>query len=212
MKKTLLSICLASSPVFAFETPLSAEFTAGYIPKQDMQFKTGGAELKLNNDGYYFRAALTDNKFRAFGSIQESSGSTCVGASCFSHEVLETRGGFAFTALDNGHLKIAPRLEYVTLELTASGSGTVGNSTGNGFALGADASLSASRNLDIFGGLSYLSLEDSKGTEFMLGAAIKTQVVNFVLEGRHVRLDDSESDLETTSNEVKLGLQKSFSF
>lgn len=212
MKKLLLTICIASSPVFAIETPMNAEFTAGYIPKQDVQLKTGGNALKLGNDGYYFRAALTDNKFRAFGSIQESSGSTCIGANCLNHEVLESRGGVAFTVLDNGQVKLAPRLEYVSLELAASGSSIADSTTSNGFAIGADATISASPYVDVFGGLGYLNLEDSKGSEFTLGATLKTQVVNFVIEGRHVRLDDSESDLETTSNEVKLGIQKAFSF
>ena len=208
MKKLLLATCLLSSSAFAIEPPMSAEFTAGYIPTQDVQFKTGGASLTLGNDGYFFRAALTDNKFRAFGSMQEVSGSTCSGNTCVNHEVLETRGGIALTVLDNGQLKLAPRLEYVTLETTASGS----SSTENGIALGADATLTVSPSVDVFGGFSYLKLKDSNGPEFMLGATFKTELVNFVLEGRHVKLDDSEHDLEITSNEIKLGVQKAFSF
>jgi len=208
MKKLLLATCLLSSSAFAFEKPMSVEFTAGYIPTQDLQFKAGGGSSTLSNDGYFFRAALTDNKFRAFGSMQEVSGTTCIGNTCLNHEVLETRGGIALTTLDNGQLKLSPRLEYVTLETTALGS----SSTNNGLALGVDATLTVSASVDVFGGFSYLKLKDSNGPEFMLGATLKTDLVNFVLEGRHVKLDDSENNVEITSNEIKLGIQKALSF
>ncbi len=207
MKKLLLATCLLSSAAFANESPLSVEFTAGYIPTQDVKLQSGGASITLGNDGYFFRAALNDGKFRAFGSMQQVDGTTC-GTGCVSHEAIETRGGMAFTALDNGQLKLAPRLEYVTLDLT------LGNSTtsGNGFAFGADATLLVTPNVDVFGGASYLEIEDYKGSEFKLGATFKTQIVNFMVEGRHLNLDDSVNDTETTSNELKLGVQKAFDF
>ena len=207
MKKLLLASLLLSTSAFADNSALTAEFTAGYIPMQDVTLKALGITAKTENDGYFFRAALNDGKFRAFGSMQETSGTTC-GSGCISYEVTETRGGLAFTALDNGQLKLAPRVEYVTLELTANGDG----GDINGVAIGSDATLTLAPNLNIFGGASYIKLDDYKGPELILGATFKTAVVNFVVEGRHVKLKDSANDLEFTSNEIKLGLQKSFDF
>lgn len=211
MKKLILATCLLSSAAFAEEIPTSAEFTVGFIPTQDVKLKTGAGSTTLGNDGYYFRAALNSDKFKVFGSMQQVDGSTC-GASCIDHEVTETRGGLAFTVIDNGQIKLTPRIEYVTLELSGSSTGGSLLSTGNGVAVGADATLAASSSVDLNGGMSYLKLEDSTGAEFMLGATFKTKMVNFVIEGRHVQLDDSKNDLETTSNELKLGLHKAFSF
>jgi len=82
----------------------------------------------------------------------------------------------------------------------------------NGVAFGSDATLTLAPNLNIFGGASYIKLDDYKGPELILGATLKTEVVNLVVEGRHVKLKDSANDLEFTSNELKLGLQKSFDF
>lgn len=207
MKKLLLATLLMSSSAFADNSALTAEFTAGYIPMQDVKINVLGATAKTENDGYFFRAALNDGKFRAFGSMQQVEGTTC-GGGCISHEVTETRGGLAFTAVDNRQLKLVPRLEYVTLELTLNGATGVNN----GVALGSDATLTLAPNLNIFGGASYVKLDDYKGPELILGATLKTEVVNFVVEGRHVKLKDSANDLEFTSNELKLGLQKSFDF
>ena len=206
MKKLLLATLLMSSSAFADNSALTAEFTAGYIPMQDVKINVLGATAKTENDGYFFRAALNDGKFRAFGSMQQVEGTTCGG--CISHEVTETRGGLAFTAVDNGQVKLVPRVEYVTLELTLNGATGVNN----GVALGSDATLTLAPNLNIFGGASYIKLDDYKGPELILGATLKTAVVNFVMEGRHVKLKDSANDLEFTSNELKLGLQKSFDF
>lgn len=207
MKKLLLATLLMSSSAFADNSALTAEFTAGYIPMQDVKINVLGATAKTENDGYFFRAALNDGKFRAFGSMQQVEGTTC-GGGCISHEVTETRGGLAFTAVDNRQLKLVPRLEYVTLELTLNGATGVNN----GVALGSDATLTLAPNLNIFGGASYVKLDDYKGPELIFGATLKTEVVNFVVEGRHVKLKDSANDLEFTSNELKLGLQKSFDF
>ena len=208
MKKLLLATLLMSSSAFADNSALTAEFTAGYIPMQDVKLKVlGTSSATLENAGYFFRAALNDGKFRAFGSMQQVEGDTC-GGTCISHEVTETRGGLAFTALDNGQLKLVPRVEYVTLEVTVNGDG--GDT--NGVALGGDATVTLAPNLNIFGGASYVKLDDYKGPELILGATLKTEVVNFVVEGRHVKLKDSANDLEFTSNELKLGLQKSFDF
>ncbi|MES3041146.1 MAG: hypothetical protein V4730_08340 [Pseudomonadota bacterium] len=207
MKKLLLATLLMSSSAFADNSALTAEFTAGYIPMQDVKLKALGVAATLENDGYFFRAALNDGKFRAFGSMQQVEGSTC-GTVCISHELTETRGGLAFTALDNGQLKVVPRVEYVTLERNVDGD----VADVNGVAFGSDATLTLAPNLNIFGGASYIKLDDYKGPELILGATLKTEVVNLVVEGRHVKLKDSANDLEFTSNELKLGLQKSFDF
>jgi hypothetical protein len=210
MKKLLLTICLVSSPVFAAETPLSAEFTAGFIPIQKAKSTSGGADTKTDLDGYYFRAALTDNKFRVFGSIQETTGSDCVGSTCAERERLETRGGFSFTALETSKFKFAPRAEYIAIA-SVVGNGNL-NRDDDGYAIGADVILTATPLISLISGLSYTKYDQNKGLDFRLGASFKTEVINFLIEGRHLNLEGPDKSFKSKANEVMLGLQKEFSF
>lgn len=210
MKRLLLTICLVSSPVFAAETPLSAEFTAGFIPIQKAKRTNGGADTNSDLDGYYFRAALTDNKFRVFGSIQETTGSDCDGATCNERERLETRGGFSFIVIETNKFKFAPRAEYIAVA-SAIGSGS-SNTKVDGYAIGADTILTATPLISLISGLSYNKNDQNKGLEFRLGASFKTEVVNFLIEGRHLNLEGPDKSFKSKANEVMLGLQKEFSF
>ena len=209
MKKTFISTLVLSTLAHAENDRPSFEFAAAIIPDQTIEVSTGSFSEKIKSDGYFFKAAIEDQRFRAFGSTQRVEGTNC-SSRCATLQLTENRAGIGYAAPLSQTSELIPRVEYVSLDLRGFSSAANGSSKNDGVAIGSDLRVWLSKNFDLGFGASYIRLKDYTGSEFIVGAKAKTSIVDLFADARFVNLSAKSVDGDIKSNEVRLGASKVF--
>ncbi len=170
-----------------------------FTPVNELDVDTGLGSASPDGTGFGVRAEV-GGALHVYGEYMDAS----LEESGVDVDVTDTRLGLSYRShFQNGYLQASA--EYVRLELDVAGSSD--SDTGSGVHIG--GGFNASETVTLFGRVGIISLDETDGSEFRLGANAKlNENTGLYLQYRSLMLSEAGDDLD--ANDLRLGLNFSF--
>lgn len=200
MRHYLIALALLGCSQISYAEP-DPFVSAGlfFTPFNELDINAGGASASPDGTGFGVRAEV-GGALHVHGEYMDAS----LEQNGVDIDLTDSRLGLGYRShFENGYLQASA--EYVGVKLEVAG----GSSTDEGTGVHIGGGFNASETVTLFARVGIISLDDTDGSEYRLGANAKlNENTALYLQYRSLMLSEEGDDID--ANDLRLGLNFSF--